>query len=104
MEKVKKLLLPVIIIIILPINTAFIWIVCSPNNIYPSKNPAYIPSPPSLGIGLVCTFLALGISIAPIKQAILPTIGINNTVNKNVTPTIKNIFSIVIFTPRNYII
>ena len=69
---------------------AFIWTECCPNNIYPIKNPAYIPSPPNLGIGFVWTFLAFGMSIAPMNSAIFLTTGINSAVIINVVKTINN--------------
>ena len=94
--------IPVTNMIKLPIKIAFIWTEWTPNNIYPSKKPAYIPRPPNLGIGTLCTFLAFGISIAPINSAIFFTTGINSATKTNVTNTINNTFfiSIINTTPQ----
>ena len=68
-----------------------ICVVISPYNIYPIRKDVYIASPPNLGIGLVCTFLSFGISIAPICLAITFARGTNNKLIKNVTKTISKI-------------
>ena len=46
-------IIPVNIIMKLPIKIEFILILCSPNNIYPNRNPKKIPTPPSIGVAFL---------------------------------------------------